>query len=61
MVEQDLFHLSINGYQLGSSFCWKGLQREGACIYVKNGHHSIKIDTLRYCKEQKSEISAIQL
>jgi exonuclease III len=31
------------------------------CIYVKNGQHFIKIDTLRYCKEQKLEICAMQL
>jgi hypothetical protein len=61
MVEQNLLHPSINGYQLGSSFCRKGLQREGVCIYVKNGQHFIKIDTSRYCKEQGLEICAIQL
>jgi hypothetical protein len=61
MVEQDLLHLSINGYQLGFSFCRTGLQRGGVCIYVKNGQHFIKIDTLCYCKEQELEICAIQL
>jgi hypothetical protein len=61
MVELDLLHLSINGYQLGPSFCQKGLQGGGVYIYVKNGQHFIKTDTLRYCKEQKLEICAIQL
>jgi hypothetical protein len=60
-VKQDLLHLPINGYQLGSSFCRKALQRGGVYIYVKNGEHFIKIDTLRYCKEQKLEICTIQL
>jgi hypothetical protein len=46
MVKQDLLHLSINGYRLGRSFCRKGLQRGGVCIYVKNGQHYIKVDIL---------------
>jgi hypothetical protein len=61
MVEKDPLHLSIIGHQLGSSFCQKGLQRGGVCIYVKNGQHFIKIGTLWYCKEHKLEICAIQL
>jgi hypothetical protein len=46
MVEQELLHLPINGYQLGYSFCQKGLHRGGVCIYVKDGQHFIKIDTV---------------
>jgi hypothetical protein len=61
MVKQDLLHLSVNGYQLGSSFCQKGFHRGSVCIYVKDGQHFIKIDTLCYCKEQELEICAIQL
>jgi hypothetical protein len=59
--EQDLLHFSINGYQLGSSFCQKGLQRGGVYIYVKYGQHCTKIDTVHYCKEQELEICAFQL
>jgi hypothetical protein len=33
MVKQDLLHLSINGYQLGSSFCRKGFQM-GRCVFM---------------------------
>jgi hypothetical protein len=58
MVEQDLQHPSINGNQLGFSFCQKGHQRESC---VKKGQHFIKIDTLRFCEEQELEIDEIQL
>jgi hypothetical protein len=51
MVELDLLHLSINGYQ--DLACAKKDFRGQVCVLnVKNGHHFIKIDTLRYCKEQ---------
>jgi hypothetical protein len=61
MVEQDLLHLSINGYQLGSSFCRKGLQRRGVCIFVKKDQHFNKIDISHHSKEQGLEICAILL
>jgi hypothetical protein len=61
MVEQDLLHLSINGYHLGSSFCQKGLRRGGVCIFVKKAQHFNKIDISHHCKEQDLEICAIQL
>jgi hypothetical protein len=61
MVEQDLLHLSINGYQLGSSFCRKRLHRGGVCIFVTKGQHFNKINISRHCKEQDLEIFAIQL
>jgi hypothetical protein len=33
MVKQDLLHLSINGYQLGYSFCRKNLTGE-VCVFM---------------------------
>jgi hypothetical protein len=35
MVEQDLLHLTLAGYLLGSSFCRLKLQRGGVCIFVR--------------------------
>jgi hypothetical protein len=35
MVEQDLLHLTLDGYLLGSSFLRQNLQRGGVCIFVK--------------------------
>jgi exonuclease III len=61
MVQHDLLHLSINGYQLGSSFCRKGLQRGGVCIFVKKDQRFNKIDISHHCKEQDLEICAILL
>jgi exonuclease III len=60
-VEQDLLHLSIDVYQLGSSFCQKGLQRGGVCIFAKKDQYFNKIDISHLCKEQDLEICAIQL
>jgi len=34
MVEQDLLHLTLAGYLLGSSFCRLKLQRGGVCIFL---------------------------
>jgi hypothetical protein len=34
MEEQDLLHLTLQGYILGSSFCHKDLQKGGVCIFV---------------------------
>jgi exonuclease III len=59
MVEQNLPHLSINGYQLGSSFC--RMQMGGVCTFVKKEQHVNKIDISHHCKEQDLEICAIQL
>jgi hypothetical protein len=61
MVEQGLLHLTINGYLLGSSFCQKGLQREGVCIFVRIDQHFSKIHISHQCKGQDFEICAIQL
>jgi hypothetical protein len=61
MVEQDLLHLSIDGYQLGSSSCRKELQRGGVCIFAKKNQYFYKIDISHLCKEQDLEICTIQL
>ena len=34
MEEQELLHLTLSGYKLGSSFSHKHLQRGGVCIFV---------------------------
>jgi hypothetical protein len=61
MVEQGLLHLMMDGYSLCSSFCQKGLQRGGMCIFVNTNQHFNKIDISHHCKEQDFEICAIQL
>jgi hypothetical protein len=35
MVEEELLHLTMNGYLLGSSLCRKGLQKGGVYIFVR--------------------------
>jgi hypothetical protein len=42
MVEQDLLHLMLDGYCLGSSFYRQNLQR-GVCIFVKKINASTKL------------------
>jgi hypothetical protein len=60
MVEQNLLHLTIAGYLLGSSFCRLMHQRGGMCIFVRKGQCFSKIDISHHCKEDL-EICAIQL
>jgi hypothetical protein len=61
MVEQELLHLTINGYLVGSRFCQKYLQRGGMCIFVRIDLHFNKFDISQQCKEHDFEICAIQL
>jgi hypothetical protein len=61
MVEQDLLHLTLDGYLLGSSFCRQNLQRGGVCIFIKKDQCFNKIDISHHCKEQDLEIYAVQL
>jgi hypothetical protein len=61
MVEQELLHLTMIGYQLGSTFCQKGLHRGGMHIFVRTDQHFSKIDIYHHCKGQDFEISAVQL
>jgi exonuclease III len=61
MVEQDLLHLTLYSYFLGSSFCRQNLQRGGVCIFVKKDQCFNKIDISQHCTEQDLEICEIQL
>jgi hypothetical protein len=58
MVEQDLLHLTLAGYLLGSSFCRLKLQTGGVCIFVRKDQCFNKIDISLHCKEQDLEICA---
>jgi hypothetical protein len=60
-VKQDLLHLTLDGYLLGSRFCRQNLQRGGVCIFVKKDQYFNKTDISHHCKEQDLEICAIQL
>jgi hypothetical protein len=54
MVEQDLQHLTLDGYLLGST--------EGRCVcFYKERSGFNKIDISHHCKEQDLEICAVQL
>jgi phosphate uptake regulator len=44
MVEQDLLHLTLDGYLLSSSFCANKLQRGGLCIFIEKDECFNKID-----------------
>ncbi|PNF23822.1 hypothetical protein B7P43_G15913 [Cryptotermes secundus] len=61
MVEQDLLHLTLEGYLLGSSFCRRNLQRGGVCIFIKKDKCFNKIDISCHCTEKDLEICAVQL
>jgi exonuclease III len=61
MEEQDLLHLTILGYILGSSFCCKNLQKEGVCIFVRKDLYFSKINISHDCREKDVEICAIEL
>jgi hypothetical protein len=43
MVEQDLLHLTLDGYLLGSSFFRKNLQRGGVCKLLRKINISTKL------------------
>jgi hypothetical protein len=58
VVEQELLHLTVNGYLLGSSLCPEDLQRGGVCIFVRTDQQFNKIDIYHHCKEQDFEICA---
>jgi hypothetical protein len=61
MVKQDLLHLTLAGYLLGSSFCRLNLHRGGVCIFVRKDQCFNKIDISHHCKQQDLEICAIHL
>jgi hypothetical protein len=53
MVEQDLLHLTLAGYLLGSSFWRLKLQRGGVCIFVRKDQCFSKTDISHHCKVQQ--------
>ena len=59
--EQELLHLTLSGYELGSSFSHKHLQRGGVCIFVRKDLNANKIDILQNCREKDLEICAVEL
>jgi hypothetical protein len=61
MEEQDLLHLTILGYILGSSFCRQNLQKGGVCVFVLKGLYFSKINISHNCREKDLEICAIEL
>jgi exonuclease III len=61
VFKEELLHLTMNGYLLGSSFFQKYLQRGGVYIFVRADQHFSKIEISHHCKEQDFEICAIQL
>jgi hypothetical protein len=61
MVEQDLLHLTVYGYLLGSSFCRQNLKRGSVFIFIKTAHSFNKTDISHHCKERDLEICAVQL
>jgi hypothetical protein len=61
MEEQELLHLTLSGYKLGSSFSHKHLQRGGVCIFVHKDLNVNKIDILQNCREKDMEICVVEL
>jgi hypothetical protein len=61
MEEQDLLHLTLQGYILGSSFCRKELQIGGVCILVCKDLSANKIDISHSCIDKDLEICAVEL
>jgi exonuclease III len=61
MEEQDLLHLTLPGYILGSSFCHRNLQRGGVCIFVRKGLYFNKIGSSHNSRENDLEICAVEI
>jgi hypothetical protein len=61
MAEQELLHLTVNGYLFCSSLCQNGQLMGCVCIFVKTDQQFSKMDITHHCKEQDFEICAIQL
>ena len=61
MDEQDLLHLALPGYVLGSCFCRQNLEKGGVCIFICKNLRFSKINTLHNCKEKDLEMCAIEL
>jgi hypothetical protein len=61
MEEQDLLHLTLPGYILGSSFCRRNLQRGDVCIFVRKYPYFNKIDISHNSREKDLEICAVEI
>jgi len=61
MEEEDLLHLTLQSYILGSSFCCQNLQKDGVCIFVYKYLHFSKISISHNCKEKDLEIGPLNL
>jgi hypothetical protein len=61
MEEQELLHLKLPGYMLGSSFWHQYLQKGGVCIFYCKDLHFNKINISHNCKEKDLEIYATEL
>jgi hypothetical protein len=61
MEEQDLLHLTLPCYILGSNFCHQNLQKGGVCIFVHEDLYFSKIKISCNWKEKDLEICAVEL
>jgi exonuclease III len=61
MEEQDLLHLTLPGYILGSSFCHRNLQRGGVCMFVRKDLYFNKTDISHNSREKDLEICAVEI
>jgi hypothetical protein len=61
MEEQELLHLTLSGYKLGSSLSRKHLQRGGVCTFVRKDQNVNKIDNLQNSREKDLEICAVEI
>jgi hypothetical protein len=61
MEKQDLLHLTLPGYILGSSFCRKDPQTGGVCIFVGKDLSVNKIDISHNYIEKDLEMCAVEL
>jgi exonuclease III len=61
MEGQDVVHLTLPGYILGSSFYCKDLQKGGVCIFVRKDLNVNKTDVSHNCIEKDLEICAVEL
>jgi hypothetical protein len=60
MEEQDLIHLTLPTYVLGSSFCHNNLQRE-VCVFLFTRTYMSKKLISQITKEKNVEICAAEL
>jgi hypothetical protein len=51
----------ISNYKLGAKYCRKELKNGGVCIYILETFKFLNIDLQKHCKEQDTEIAAVQI